>query len=129
MNTSDGQAPLPGRSEPAGWPLRSLLNYAARVGYITANPCDALTRCERPKPGRAKTRYLSEAEIERILNRSSDQARAINALLIFSGVRASELLGLTWGDIDFQAHLIRVRYQMSAKASARRSRPKLAAAT
>jgi integrase len=95
--------------------LRGLLAHATRMHYIAANPCDALTRRERPKPGRAKQRYLSETEIEQILEKSSGQPRLINALLIFSGLRASELLGLTWGDIDLQTRHIRVCYQMSRK--------------
>jgi integrase len=95
--------------------IRGLLGHATRVGYITANPCDALTRRERPKPGRSRTRYLSETEIHKLLQQSSDEALAINATLIFSGVRVSELLGLAWADIDFANKLIRVHYQMSRK--------------
>ena len=93
--------------------LRGLLTYATREAYIPANPCDALTRRERPKPGRPKTRYLTEGEIQRILARGDDQTKAINALLIFSGLRASELLGLIWQDIDFEQQLIHVTHQMS----------------
>jgi diguanylate cyclase (GGDEF)-like protein len=36
-------------------------------------------------------------------------------MLLFSGLRVAELLGLTWHDIDFNQHVIRVRYQMSRK--------------
>lgn len=95
--------------------VRGLLNHATRMGYITANPCDALTRRERPKPGRPKARYLSESEIEAVFRRSEDGARLINAILIFSGARVSEVLGLTWGDIDFTQQVIRIRFQMSRK--------------
>jgi integrase len=97
--------------------VRGLLGYAARVGYIAASPCETLTRRERPKPGRSRTRYLSETEIQRLLEQSSDDAVAINATLIFSGLRVSELLGLTWSDIDFTGNLIRVRYQMSRQGT------------
>lgn len=93
--------------------MRGLLGHATRERYLSANPCEALTRRERPKPGRAKTRYLSEDEIQRILEYSGSDARTINALLIFSGVRASELLGLVWEAIDFSAQVIHVRNQMS----------------
>ena len=40
-------------------------------------------------------------------------------LLLFTGVRASELLGLTWEDVDFDRQVIRVRYQMSRKGNER----------
>jgi integrase len=83
------------------------------VGYIASNPWKALTRRERPKPGRPRARYLSEIEIAKLLQRSSGDAKTINAMLIFSGARVSELLGLTWGDVDFTRQLIRIRAQMS----------------
>jgi integrase len=95
--------------------IRGLFTYATRMGYLSANPCEALTRRERPKPGRARTRYLSETEIRRLLLNSVGDARAINAVLIFSGLRVSELLGLTWGDVDFKRQTLRVRFQMSRK--------------
>jgi integrase len=95
--------------------VRGLLAYAARMGYITSNPCELLVRRERPKPGRSKTRYLSETEIKDLLSHSTRDAKVINAMLVFSGVRVSELLGLTWGDIDFKENLIRIRFQMSRK--------------
>lgn len=93
--------------------VRGLLAYAARVGYISSNPCELLLRRERPKPGRPKSRYLSETEIKDLISHSSADAKIINAMLVFSGVRVSELLGLTWGDIDFQQDVIRIRHQMS----------------
>jgi integrase len=93
--------------------LRGLLGYAARAGFIRSSPCEVLTRRERPKPGRAKARYLSEFEIEGLLERSLGDAKTINAMLIFSGVRVSELLGLTWRDVDFSQQQIHVRAQMS----------------
>jgi len=36
-------------------------------------------------------------------------------MLLFSGLRAAELLGLTWKDIDFEQRVIRVRYQMGCQ--------------
>lgn len=95
--------------------LRGLFAYAARVGFIPRNPCDVLEQRERPKPGRPRARYLDAKEIQAVLRHSDGQARLIVAVLIFSGVRASEILGLTWADIDFTADVIRVRMQMSRK--------------
>jgi integrase len=93
--------------------LRGLFGYATRSGHLSANPAEALERRERPKPGRAKSRYLSDNEIQRLLEHSSDFARLINATLVFSGVRVSELLGLTWGEVDFDNGVIELRFQMS----------------
>lgn len=114
------------RSGAAAWsiharwvPLRSLLGYAARTGRIIANPADLLTRRERPKLGRPKDRFLTSGEIEALLWNARGNAALIVPLLLFTGVRASELLGLTWEDVDFDRQVIRVRYQMSRKGNKR----------
>jgi integrase len=110
------------RSGAATWSIRArwmavrgLLAYAARTGYIAASPCDVLTRRERPKPGRPKDRFLTPSEIKKLLEHSEGRADLIVPVLLFSGLRVAELLGLTWQDIDFKQHVIRVRYQMSRK--------------
>jgi len=95
--------------------IRGLLGHAARTGLIATNPCDLLTRRERPKPGKAKQRYLTPEEMKALLQRASGEGSIVVPLLLFSGLRASEALGLAWSDIDFAQQLIRVRYQMSRK--------------
>ena len=39
--------------------------------------------------------------------------RPLLALAVFTGMRIQEILGLTWGDIDFRERVIRVRAQLS----------------
>ena len=80
-------------------------------------------------PDGAKTRYLSETEIRGLLRNSAGDARAINAMLIFSGLRVSELLGLTWQTSTSSSRRIRVRFQMSRKGKRSPSRPSQAVAT
>jgi hypothetical protein len=109
-----GAAITPDKACGVGLPVVAAA-YAARTGYIAASPCDALTRRERPKPGRPKDRFLTPSEIKRLLEHSEGTADLIVPMLLFSGLRVAELLGLTWHDIDFNQHVIRVRYQMSRK--------------
>jgi integrase len=104
----------------ARWvPLRSLLGYAARTGRIVANPADLLLRRERPKLGRSRDRFLTSAEIEALLSNAHGIASLIVPLLLFTGLRVAELLGLTWGDVDFDRQVICVRYQMTRKGNKR----------
>lgn len=56
---------------------------------------------------------LGQAEIERLLDACPSRGRILVETALFSGLRISELLGLTWGDIDFPAGLIQVRAQLS----------------
>ena len=95
--------------------VRGLFGYAARIGLVASNPCDLLVRRERPKPGKAKQRYLTAEEMSALLEHASGKASIVVPLLLFSGLRASEALGLVWGEIDFAGQGLRVRYQMSRK--------------
>jgi integrase len=98
----------------ARWtPLRLILAYAARHGHADTNPADHLDRRERPKAGRPRQRFLTDAEMKTLLGASSARWRLVVAVGLFAGLRISEALGVVWGDIDREASVIRVRYQLS----------------
>jgi integrase len=98
----------------ARWvPLRGLLAHGARTGVIPSNPADVLTRRERPKLGPSRNRVLNHLEIQRMVENAHGTAGLIVPMLIFTGLRVSELRGLTWEDIDFEQRSIHVRLQMS----------------
>jgi integrase len=95
---------------------RGLLAFAVRRRWRETNPADGLLPEERPKPGKASLRYLSRKEIELLLAAAEDDDdRDLIAVGIFTGMRASELLGLVLDDLDFAAEQIHVRHQMSRK--------------
>jgi integrase len=93
--------------------LQSVLRFARRRGWITADPVELLEPQERPRPRRRRQRVLGRAEIERLLAACPPGGRLLIATALFSGLRISELLGLIWEDVDFTAGLIRVRAQLS----------------
>jgi integrase len=101
-------------------PLHLVLAYAVRVGVIPSSPADRMTAAERPKPGSGRRRFLSPDEVGRLLDAAPDRYRVALACGLFSGLRLSELLGLTWGDIDFSAGVIRVGFQMGRDGKRRR---------
>ncbi|HEX2095800.1 MAG TPA: site-specific integrase [Solirubrobacterales bacterium] len=101
--------------------LQSVLRFARRRGWILADPVELLEPEERPHPPRRpRGRVLGQAEIERLLGACPSRGRILVETALFSGLRISELLGLTWADIDFDGGLIRVRAQLSR---ARRGEP------
>jgi len=69
---------------------------------------------------RRRQRVLGRAEIERLLAACPPPGRLMVATALFSGLRISEMLGLTWNDIDFVRGVIHVRLQLSR---ARREMP------
>ncbi|HEV8192477.1 MAG TPA: tyrosine-type recombinase/integrase, partial [Ktedonobacterales bacterium] len=56
---------------------------------------------------------LSPEEARTLLEvASSDRLSALYALALATGMRQSELLGLQWPEIDLDAGLVRVRWQL-----------------
>ncbi|MEA2274805.1 MAG: hypothetical protein QOI98_3513 [Solirubrobacteraceae bacterium] len=94
-------------------PLNLVLGHAVRHGVIAASPADRLTSAERPGPGPSRQRFLSRAEMERLLAAAPSRYRTAIACALFSGLRLSELLGLTWGDVDLGERVLKVRYKLS----------------
>ncbi|MFZ2052499.1 MAG: site-specific integrase, partial [Solirubrobacteraceae bacterium] len=93
--------------------LHSIIRYARRHGWITLDPVDQLEPEERPRILRRRQRVLGRAEIERLLAACPPPGRLMLATALFSGLRISEMLGLTWEDIDFRSGVIHVRLQLS----------------
>ncbi|HEX8743610.1 MAG TPA: site-specific integrase [Thermoleophilaceae bacterium] len=93
--------------------LRLVLAYAVRRGYFEASPADQLERRERPRAGDARKRFLTDDEMAALLAATAPRYRAFVALGLFAGLRVSEAVGLTWGDVDFDAGRIRVRHQLA----------------
>jgi integrase len=81
-------------------PLGRILNHAARRGLIADNPMRRLERRERPRVERREMRILNSEEIDAVLRVATPAYRNVLATAVFTGVRQSELLGLTWADVD-----------------------------
>lgn len=82
--------------------LSAIFNYAFKQGYITINPVKRTSSLPMPK---GRVRYLSDIERERLLAacQQSEWPRLYLLVLMAmsTGMRKSELLRLTWADIDF----------------------------
>jgi integrase len=93
-------------------PMHLVLTYAVRCGAIASSPADRLTSTERPKPGSRRCRVLDRHEVKLLLDAAPEPYRVAIACGLFSGVRLSELLGLTWSNVDFRGRSLQVREQM-----------------
>jgi integrase len=94
--------------------LQSVLRFARRRGWITADPVELLEPQERPRPPRRPhRRVLGRAEVARLLDCCPLAGRLLVETALYSGLRISELLGLVWADVDFATGLIQVRAQLS----------------
>ncbi|MDL2327709.1 site-specific integrase [Ruminococcaceae bacterium OttesenSCG-928-A11] len=88
--------------------ISSVLSTAVHWQVIPSNPCE---RVKPPKPENTKICYLDEQEAIRMLEMLEGeeiQFRAAVTVLLFTGMRRGELLGLEWGDIDYQLQTIQI---------------------
>ena len=109
------------RKQLKGWtitsalrPLSIILAQAARKGRIPLNPLDQLERGERPNhDDQRPKRILSLEEMRALIEGAdSEQNRCLLELLLLSGMRIGEALGLTNADLDREQALVRVEYQL-----------------
>lgn len=97
--------------------LGSLLADAQERGLVAGNPVrDMASRRKVANGEKRQKRRLqvgvdipTPAEIRGILEHSTGQWRPFIVTAIFTGMRASELRGLRWADVDLEARAIHVR--------------------
>lgn len=100
--------------------LASLLGDAMERGLVTRNVVRDMRRRrrggkERQADRRHKAKIVAgvdiplRGEIKAIVEAASGRWRPLLITAIFSGLRASELRGLRWPDVDLEARLIHVR--------------------
>lgn len=79
--------------------LKAMFNKAVEWGLLQANPLRGLKLLEEPE-GR-KPHLEPEAEAA-LLAACAPRLRAVVTLALHTGLRQGELLGLTWGAVDFR---------------------------
>jgi integrase len=98
--------------------LKTVLSFAQGQGLVAQN----VARGVRVKgDGRHKAAQLKEgidfptkAEIKLLIDKVPERWRPFIVTAIFTGLRASELRGLRWSDIDLDAGLLHVRQRADA---------------
>jgi integrase len=89
--------------------LHSALELAVHTGVVAQNP---VKRVRPPAARRAALRWPTPEEIGRLLDSAREAGDSLSplwALAALSGRRPGELLGLGWGDVDWEAGRITVR--------------------
>ena len=92
--------------------LSAVFTLGVRRGWAQTNPVGGLTKAERPKSGKRPHRILSPDEIRRSVEAAGARWRVLVMTAVFSGLRQSELLGLSWRDVDLDAGRLSVRWQL-----------------
>jgi len=79
---------------------------------------DDSSAASAPAPvAHTEKRVLTRDEIAALLEAASSPYRPLLATGIYTGLRLGELLGLTWGDLDFEGGFVRVRKQLDRQGN------------
>jgi integrase len=96
--------------------LGTMFTFAVKSGYVERNPCKELARDDRPSRKRlTEPRYLTAAEVVRLLEHSDPFYRPMFAGMVYAALRVSEVIGLFWRDLDFAEETVTVSGQMSPR--------------
>lgn len=89
---------------------------ACSAASTSSFPCD---RAERPRAERPVPRTLTSDEAARLLEAAADhRLGALFTLLLTTGLRLGEALGLTWETLDLEEGYLLVLYQLQRRDSA-----------
>jgi integrase len=92
--------------------LRTIITEMQRRGLVAQNVVSAvrvdLRKREQPKLAIGRD-VPSKAEVQQLLAHAQGWWRVFFLTAIFTGMRASELRGLTWADVDFKRRCVSVR--------------------
>jgi integrase/recombinase XerD len=89
--------------------IRGLMKFLLREGVLSADPTELSAR---PRFGRRLPRTLSEADVQRLLEAPDITTlrglrdRAMLSVSYAAGLRVSELVGLTPGDVDLKRGIV-----------------------
>lgn len=86
--------------------IKEMFKHAYRWGYIKVNPAEHL---ERPKTEKPEVEILAPGEVKKLLDKAHSHYRLAFLTSFLTGVRAGELWGLQWGDIDWNSKQIHIR--------------------
>lgn len=89
--------------------ISSILTSAVQWQFILNNPA---SRVKPPKVKRKEARHFEVDQVEYIFQLVEDEPikyKAMIYLCVFGGMRAGELNGLEWSDLDFDSEVLRIR--------------------
>jgi len=83
--------------------LRTLFNYARRLGYIQNNPAEAV---ELPKKQHRERGVFTPEEVVKLLDVAKGEWKSMVMLGYYTGARLSDCCKFKWEDVDFKKGVI-----------------------
>lgn len=94
--------------------LQSIFTFAVSQNFIKETPCRNIILPSN-RNEEEKRKYLTEEELTRFLPlfESYSSFNTIVKLLLYTGMRSGECLGLQWDNIDFENNIIHITHTLS----------------
>ena len=94
--------------------LQSIFSFAVSQNYISTSPCRNVI-LPAPSNYAGPPKSFTREELQEFLTYFNEYSpvNIIIKLLLFSGMRTGECLGLMWSDIDFEKNTIHIRRSLS----------------
>ena len=89
--------------------ISSILQTAVQWQIIFSNPC---SRIKPPKVEQKESRFLHDVQVMELfeyLEKEPLQYKTLITLLVYTGMRRGEILGLKWNDVDFTHKTINIQ--------------------
>ena len=95
------------------------LNAAVTMEIIPKNMATKIPKQDRPRVERQERQIWSNESIKELLKNARDDTRYWIAvfLAVMTGMRQGEILGLQWGDIDFERNVLHIRRNLKKDKS------------
>lgn len=93
--------------------LSKCLNTAVEVGYIRDNPA---ARAKLPKVERKEINPLTDEQVKAFLKLlEGNELEHLYKTILFTGLRESEAVGLTWDCVDFERGVLKINKQLQKR--------------
>jgi integrase len=93
--------------------VSAVFTKAVRDEAVQANPVAKLRGTLPPAKAATEARVLTADQIAKLIDSAPKRFVTLVATACFTGLRQSELLGLRWGDVDFENGVLHIRQQLS----------------
>ncbi len=95
--------------------FQSIFTFAVNQNYIKETPAKGVILPSRDVTKDEKRKYMTESELTRFLTMLDGYSdfNTMIKLLLYTGMRSGELLGLQWEDIDFNTKTIHIWHTLS----------------
>ena len=93
--------------------LTKCLSTAVQVGYLRVNPAGSVTL---PKVVQKEIHPLTDEQVKDFLQAAdNDEYGILLKVILFTGLRESEAIGLTWDCVDFKAGTMKICKQLQKR--------------